>query len=417
MPVLLEKDRNIKLPAMKRVRQIFESKHTENVRQAIRKELLKEEIRERICPGETVAIAVGSRGISKIDEMVIELVAWTKEQGADPFIVPAMGSHGRGTAEGCIEILAEYGITEETTGVPIKASEEVVELGKIHDRIKNTDRVTRVYMDQDAFEADKTILINRIKPHTEFNGDVESGLCKLATIGLGRHTGCTSLHDEGTINFGTIIPAAARVVFDKANIAFGIAIVENAYDETMLVEAIPTEQIIEREKQLLVTARESMPSIGISPIDILIVEEIGKDISGIGMDPNVIGRFGPKAELLDIPEIGVIIALRLSKGSHGNACGIGIADLTTRELLSQMDFEATYANTIACGCDYETEYIPLVMADEEEAIAAAVKMLNIKEPDTSRIVRIKNTANLTEMEVSEAIWPEVEARNDRFCWE
>lgn len=416
MPVLLEKDRNIKLPAMRKVRQQFETKKIDDIKQRLWQELDKEEIANTVLPGDSVALAVGSRGISNIADMVIELVKWVRKQGAEPFIVPAMGSHGGGRAEGCVDILAEYGITEETVGAPIKADEDVVELGTLDSRAGSAAKGIKVYMDKDAFEADKTILINRIKPHTEFNGEVESGLCKLSTIGLGRHTGCTSLHDGGTINFGEIIPAAASMVFDKGGVAFGIAIVENAYDETMIIEAIPTDKIIEREKQLLITARESMPSIGITPIDILIVEEIGKDISGIGMDPNIIGRFGPKAELPYIPEIGEIIALRISKGSHGNACGIGIADFTTRKLLSQMDFEATYANTIACGCDYETEYIPLVMADEEEAIAAAVKTLKIKNPEKTRIVRIRNTADLEEIEVSEPIWPEIAANPGRFDW-
>lgn len=409
MPILLEQDRSITLPAMKRVRQQFESRSISDVSTALLQELEEKEMNDRIATGDRVAIAVGSRGINKIDEMVKTLVQWVKEQGANPFIVPAMGSHGGGTADGCREILAGYGITEEKAGAPIKADETVVQVGALKSGIA-------VYMDQDAYEADKTILINRIKPHTEFNGPVESGLCKLATIGLGRHTGCTSLHKGGTIHFDEIIPEAADLIFKHTNIAFGIALLENAYDETMMIEAIPTEQIYQRERELFITAKASMPSIGISDIDVLVVEEIGKDISGIGMDPNIIGRFGPKAEDPDIPQIGVIIALALSKGSHGNACGIGIADLTTRHLLDQMDFEATYANTIACGCDYETEYIPLVMADEEEALAVAVKMQGCPDPAKCRIVRIKNTADLSEMEVSEPIWEEIAKQPERFSW-
>ena len=320
-----------------------------------------------------------------------------------------MGSHGGGTPEGCIRILEDFGITEETVGVPIKADMDVVLLGTIENGIE-------VYTDRNSFEADMTVLINRIKPHTEFTGKVESGICKLSTIGLGRHKGCTSLHKGNTLNFNTIIPQAAKMVFEKSNIGFAIGILENAFDRIRMIEGMTAEEVFDREPELLKMAKASMPSIGIPEIDILVIEEIGKDISGFGMDPNIVGLIGPKADEPSVPKIGKTIVVRLSEKSHGNACGIGLADLTTREVYDNIDFESTYANSFACdgSFGYWTEYIPIVMNDEKEAIAGAIKMLRIKDSEKARIVRIKNTLKLAEIEVSESLKEYVMSRPERF---
>lgn len=407
MPILLPEDRNIEFPKMVKIRQKFDTYKIENIKQSVTKILRQREIEALIYPGQKIAIAVGSRKIDRIDQVIAGLTAGLMERGAAPFIVPAMGSHGGGRAEGCLQILKDFGITEETMGVPIMADMDVIKLGTTRGGID-------VYTDKDAYETDMTILVNRIKPHTEFSGNYESGLCKLSTIGLGRHVGCTKLHDGGTENFSEIIPQAAEIVFRESNIGFAIGIVENAYDEIKLMEGMTKDEIFSREPELLKTAKESMPSIGIRDIDVLIVEEIGKDISGIGMDPNIIGRFGPKANDPMIPHIGKIIVLRLSQQTHGNACGIGIADLTTKEVYDSINFESTYANCIACGCDYETEYIPLVMNDEQEALAAAIKMLKLPDPKKCRVVRIKNTLSLSEMEISDNLLDEIADRPDRF---
>lgn len=407
MPILLPKDRNVKLPEMLKIRQKFDGKMIEDVAETVAELMHSDKIRKMIYPGQKIAVAVGSRKIDRIDTVVISLIEILKDIGAEPFIVTAMGSHGGGTEEGCLKILKDMGITSEICGVDVKADTDVVLLGKTRGGID-------VYTDKNSYEADMTILVNRIKPHTEFNGRYESGICKLATIGLGRHTGCTSLHEGGTENFTYIIPEAAGIVFEKSNVGFALGIIENAYDKICHIELMTKDEIMDREPSLLDIAKENMPSIGIPETDILVVEELGKDISGIGMDPNVIGRFGPKATAPGIPVIGKIIVLRLSENTHGNACGIGIADLTTKQVYENIDFESTYANCIACGCDYETEYIPLVMTDEAEAIAAAVKMLKIKEPETCRIVKIKNTLELDTMEVSETLRGYIEENSDRF---
>lgn len=409
MPILLPEDRNVKLPEMLTVRQNFKDDRIEDVAARVHEILAEEKIEALIHPGQKIAVAVGSRMIDRIQIIVKQVIDELKARGAEPFIVTAMGSHGGGTAEGCRQILKDFGITEESVGAPIKAEMDVVKLG-------TTEGGIDVYMDQDAYEADMTILINRIKPHTEFTGRYESGICKLSTIGLGRHVGCTSLHKGGTLNFSTIIPQAAKVVFDKGNVGFAIGIIENAFDKVKMIEGMTKDEIFEREPELLKIAKASMPSIGIPEIDILVIGEIGKDISGFGMDPNIVGLIGPKAEEPNVPKIGKVIVLRLSEKSHGNACGIGLADLTTKEVYDNIDFESTYANSFACdgSFGYWTEYIPIVMTDEQEAIAGAVKMLRITEPEKCRIVKIKNTLNLREMQISENLRAVVEADSERF---
>ncbi len=409
MPILLPEDMNIKLPRMLKVRQKFESAQIDDVAARITEIMHEEKIASLVYPGQKVAVAVGSRMIDRIGIVVKQVILELKALGAEPFIVTAMGSHGGGTPEGCRQILEDFGITEETVGVPIKADMDVVLLGQISGGID-------VYTDKNSYEADMTVLINRIKPHTEFTGSVESGICKLSTIGLGRHKGCTSLHKGNTLNFNTIIPEAAHMVFEKSNIGFAIGILENSFDKIRMLEGMTAEEVFEREPELLKIAKASMPSIGIPEIDILVIEEIGKDISGFGMDPNIVGLIGPKADEPTVPKIGKTIVVRLSEKSHGNACGIGLADLTTREVYDNIDFESTYANSFACdgSFGYWTEYIPIVMNDEREAIAGAMKMLKIKDTENARIVRIKNTLKLSEIQVSESLKEYVESKPERF---
>lgn len=409
MPILLSEDRNVNLPKMIKVKQNFEDERIEDIEACISGVIQQDKISSLVHPGQKIAVAVGSRMIDRIQLMVKQLIKELKQRGAEPFIVTAMGSHGGGTKEGCEQILADFGITEETVGAPIKSEMDVVKLG-------TTEGEIDVFMDKNAYEADMTILINRIKPHTEFTGKYESGICKLSTIGLGRHVGCTSLHKGNTLNFSKIIPQAAKIVFDEGNIGFAIGVVENAFNKVKFIEGMLKDEIFDREPEILQIARESMPSIGIPEIDILVIEEIGKDISGFGMDPNIVGLIGPKSKEPTVPKIGKVIVLRLSEKSHGNACGIGLADLTTIEVYDNIDFESTYANSFACdgSFGYWTEYIPIVMSDEQEAIAGAIKMLRIKEPEKCKIVKIKNTLDLTEMEISETLKEYVLSKPKRF---
>lgn len=407
MPILLPKDANIKLPKMHKVQQIFEETTIHDIRAHIRHSMERREIDELLTPGKRVAIAVGSRKIDNIFLVVSQVIDLLKEKGCEPFIVPAMGSHGKGTSEGNREVLASFGITEEALGVKIKSDMDVVLVCK-------TENGIPVYMDKDAYEADMTILINRVKPHTDFNAPIESGLCKMAVIGLGKHIGCSVVHEKGFENFHRIIPEMAEILFRKTNIAMGIAIVENAYKKIQIMETLRTEEILRREPELLEIAKRSVARIKVPKMDILIVEELGKDISGGGMDTNVVGRYGPKANADTVPDIGKIIVLGLSDKTYGNVSGIGCADITTKKVLENIDFEATYANTLAVGDGYSTAYIPLVMDNEEEAIKVAIKMLKITDSAKCKIVKIKNTANLEEIQVSDEIMEYVSLRPKDF---
>lgn len=410
MPILLPKDLNIDLPEMIKVRQNYVNDLIEDVEGKVKEQIAQDKISSLIKPGQKVCVAVGSRCIDRINVIVKTVIDELKARGAEPFIVTAMGSHGGGTPEGCLQIAADFGITEETMGVPIKADMDVVHLGNL------ASNDLPIYWDKNAYEADMTVLINRVKPHTEFCGDIESGICKIAAIGLGRHVGCSSLHEANTANFDKILPETAQLIFDKANVGFAIALVENAFDKVKVLEGLTKDEILTREPELLKISRESMPSIGVDDIDVLVMEEIGKDISGFGMDTNIVGRIPAKANAPGIPKIGKLIVLRLSELSHGNACGIGLADLTTKEVYDNIDFVSTYANSIACGGSIGawTEFIPLVMTDEKEAIIVAIKQLGIQDPLKTRIVKIKNTLKLTEIEVSDNLREYIESKPERF---
>ena len=385
-----------------------------DIEEALEKELHKADILSKFKPGMNIAVAVGSRGICRIDKIVKKIVAVLKENGTIPFIVSAMGSHGGGTVEGQREILRGYGITKENIGAQVVVSLDVVELG-------NTSLGNAVYTDRTAYEADMTILINRIKPHTDFDGkgDIESGLCKMACIGLGNHIGCISIHKAGVEHFPGVLKQAASLVFSKSNIGFGIAIVENAVHEPYLIEAVPIENIFSRETELLQLAKMKMGKIQFDEIDILIIEEIGKNISGTGMDPNIVGRLGIKKDLVGIPAINCIAVLNLSEKTHGNATGIGLSDVTTQKVLQNIDFEITYANCLVSGSKLglACARLPIVMEDDNAAIAAALKIWGGEDTASCRIVRIKNTSELEHIYVSEALWPYVEGNPNLFEFE
>jgi hypothetical protein len=401
LPVLPRRVLDIPLPRMIKVLQKFESRGLADLERSIREQCLRREIRDRIRPGQRLALAVGSRGITNLARIVGTVADCLKTLGAEPFIVPAMGSHGGGTAEGQREVLHSLGISEHDIGVPIVSSMEVVRIGETSDGIP-------VLMNREAFLADMVVPIARIKPHTDFRGAYESGICKMLAIGLGSHEGCSRLHQEGFTHFHQLIPEVAGVFLKQAHIGFALALVEDAYEETAIVETVTAEDILEREPRLLKKAKAWMPRIMIPEIDILAVEEIGKEISGAGMDPNIIGRT-TQGILSDFsgPNIKRIVVLDLSEETHGNACGIGLADFTTKKVWGKIDLTATYANVIASG-NPEAGRIPVLMEGEKDAIQAALSCspgVNIDQP---RIVRIKNTLDLRVIHVSENMLPELE---------
>ncbi|MGI9952889.1 lactate racemase domain-containing protein [Moorellaceae bacterium AZ2] len=396
---------NVVLPRMYRIKQTFPDLALRDIAGKIREEMARTRIRERVAGGKRVAIAVGSRGINNIALIVKSVVEEVKRYGGQPFIVPAMGSHGGATAEGQKEVLERYGVTEEYAGAPIISSMEVVSLGK-------TAKGVEVFMDKEAYSADAIIAINRIKLHTDFRGEIESGVLKLLAIGLGKHKGAANIHRYGAWGLKEHIPEVAKVMIEKGPVALGIGIVEDAYDHTAIVEAMEPQEIEEREKRLLRTQRELMPSLPVAKIDVLIVNEMGKNISGCGMDTNVIGRIKIKGMPdPERPDIQVVVVLDLTEESHGNAVGIGLADLTTRRLVNKIDFEQMYANCITSTFP-ERGKIPVTLETDELAIKTAFLWIGPVDSQEAKVIRIKNTLELSEMYVSEACLRELKGRSD-----
>ncbi len=348
-----------------------------------------------VSPGMRVCLTGGSRGIDRIAEVLRAAVDCLREAGAVPFIVPAMGSHGGATPEGQLAILAGFGITPHTMGCEIRASMDTVELGEVAPGVP-------VFLDRIAFEtADLIVPVNRVKPHTGFSGPNESGLMKMIAIGLGKQKGADVFHRQGYGRFAELIPAVARHTMANAPIGFGLALVENGHSRLAQVEAIPVEQIEAREAELLDLARASMARLPLSPIDVLIVDEIGKDVSGVGMDPNVIGRGhdGPRAAG---PEIQRIVVRGLTVATEGNASGIGLGDVVLRRAVEAMDARKTYMNNVTAKTPEESR-IPLTVDTDREALAIAIATCVGVEAATARIMRVRSTKDLELLFVSEAL--------------
>jgi hypothetical protein len=318
-----------------------------------------------------------------------------------------MGSHGGATAQGQIQMLANLGMTEESLGAPILSSMEVVGVGSLSNDMP-------VYIDKNAASADGIIIVNRVKPHTDFRGDFESGLAKMTVLGLGKQKGAAVVHSYGVEGLLVLMPQAARLIVESTPVLFGLASIENAYHEVARIEAVLPEGIGgQQERELLKQAYALMPHFLFPEIDVLIVEEIGKNISGVGMDTKVIGRVKvhgvPDLASCDIRAIAV---LDLTPQAHGNASGIGLADVTTRRLVDQIDFEALYINCVTAGiCGIQRSFIPMVAPDDQAAIATALRVCGRPDPLQARIVRIKNTLSLGEIDVSESLARTIQAGN------
>jgi hypothetical protein len=392
------------LPEMARVRVRCEAPRIEDVGRAVEEECRRAGVVERAQPGQVIGIGCGSRGISRIVPAVAVIVHALQVRGARPFLFPAMGSHGAATAEGQRRVLEEYGLTEAAVGCPIKSTLETTTLGALEDG-------TPIHCDRHAAEADGIVLVNRIKPHTNFRGPVESGIVKMMCIGMGNVQGAAALHRHGFGAFDRLLPRTARFMLDRLPFLFGLGLVENACHETALLELIPAERLLEREEILLGRARELMGRLLFDRLDVLVIDEIGKNISGSGFDPNVSGRnnrFIPWSG----PEINKIVLLDLTEESHGNACGMGLADIITAGLYGKVDLEATYTNAVTAAY-LDSASIPVVMNSDREAIRLAVRtVVPGREPDACRLVRIKNTNELTNILVSKSLWGEVERHPD-----
>lgn len=392
----------MKFPRMVKIRQTFTGPVVSNMDDTIAEQLLQVRLDEMVKPGMRIAITAGSRGITNIAVIIRAVVNELKKRGAFPFIIPAMGSHGGATAEGQTEVLLSLGITEEFCSAPVISSMEVVPIGE-------TPQGLPVYVDKHAWEADGIIIMGRIKVHTDFKSPnhIESGLMKMAAIGLGKHKQAHLIHSYGVHGIRDIMPEVAKVMLQKANILCGVAIVENAFEQTAIIEAIRTEQIPKREGELLQLSASLMPKLPIDDTDILLVDEIGKNYSGTGMDTNIIGRIRILgAEEPRNPRIKYIIASGVSEESHGNALGIGLADLTTRKLFEAIDFQKMNENVVTSTFLHRA-MIPIVMENDREAIAAALRANWGVEPEKARIVRIPNTLHLEYLYVSEIFLPKI----------
>ena len=395
----------MKLPEMIKVRQIYEAPVVKNISEEIRRQFGQLTLPERLKKGSKVAVACSSRGIANYDLIVKETVNCLCGAGFDPFLFPAMGSHGAATAQGQKKVLENYGLTEKTTGVPIRSSLKTIRIGAIEKDIP-------ILIDSMACQADQIVLINRIKSHTEFEHEFESGLLKMMAIGLGKKEGASIYHKAFMIyGYPRIILSAAKQILDTGKIMFGVGIVENGYAQTAKISVIPGDEIINQEKKLLRIAKQLSPRLPFESVDLLIIDEMGKDISGSGFDTKVVGRILMPlvAKEPESPKVKRILVCDLTEKTAGNADGVGIADFVTRRLVDKIDFQALYVNALTGG-EPEHAKIPLTMETDREAIEAAIDSVGLIALDSLKIIRIKNTLELNEVEVSIAYKDQI---NDR----
>lgn len=387
------------VPQMVPVKQYFDHSHISDLRKVIEKSFREKLVEGRIAPGMSIAITGGSRGIRDITVILSTVVEYLKLLGAYPFIVPAMGSHGGATAKGQSEMLRNLGITEESVGCPIKSSMEVTMIG-------TTEKGKPIFIDSNAAKADGIVVINRVKAHTSFTGKYESGLMKMMAVGLGKQKGAHACHCEGHGKMAEHVEEYGKGVLQYANILFGIAILENAYDQIRNIELLFPEEFIRREPELLIEAKNNMPKIYLTDLDVLIVERMGKDISGLGMDPHVTGAFvskyawGPKRP-------SSLVVLDMTEKAHGNGTGIGVADITTQRLVDKIDFDATYANVLTAVMPRAAR-IPLIAENQQTAIQTAIYTSGCTDYSKLRMVKISDTLHVEKIWVTSALLKEVQ---------
>jgi hypothetical protein len=391
----------IPIPRMVKVRQSFERPQVADLAAELIARLRASGTLAGLKPGARIAVTAGSRGITNLPLILKTIASEIRRAGGEPFVFPAMGSHGGATAEGQQDMLAGMGVTEETAGAPIRSSMETVEIGVSANGFP-------VHIDRFACEADGVVVVNRVKPHVGFRGPCESGLMKMIVIGMGKQKGADICHELG---FGTMaenLQTMGRVVLAKVNILCGVAVLENAYHETAQVEVLGRDEIPAREPALLQEAWRLYPKIYFEQLDVLVIDEIGKDISGTGFDTNVVGRYHtPFAR--GGPSITRIACLDITARSHGNGNGLGILDFTTRRAFEKFDFDNTYPNSLTSTVPMSVK-IPMVLKNDRQAIQAAIKTCNILKKTDVRLARIRNTVALDEIAVSENLTPEVQAR-------
>ncbi|MDY6953895.1 MAG: lactate racemase domain-containing protein [Thermodesulfobacteriota bacterium] len=392
-------------PKMTLVGQRLCAQKVADVSAAVTKALQGLDLDKSAAPGRSVAVGIGSRGINHISLVASECVKFLKEKGFSPFVVPAMGSHGGNRPAGELSVLASLGITESTMGVPLQAAHEVVEIGRL-------DMDIPILMDRGAAEADHIVVINRIKPHTKFHGPIESGLTKMLTVGLGKGHGAALYHRVAIEHSFAVLQDAASQILKNRSILFGLAILENGYHDIAQISAVEPRDWLDQERLLLEKARSMLARIPFDPIDVLIIDEIGKDISGIGMDSNVTGRHRDLVgDFFTAPHVKRIFVRDLSPGTKGNGNGIGLADVTTQRLVEALDLEKTYTNALT-AISPEKAAIPMHFDKDRQCLEACLKTIGLVEPEAARIVRVKNTLTLDKLLVSQALESEVTSNPD-----
>lgn len=407
---LLEQIQNLNFPAplpdtLLSVQQIFEAPKIDDIIAGTKQALAESGLLENMKPGASVAVGVGSRGIANIPAIVRTVIGCMKEAGLNPYIVPVMGSHGGATAKGQLDVLTELGIIEESVGAEIRATMEVKQIGQIDDG-------PPLFQDLNATEADHTFLIGRIKPHTDFRSTLESGLAKMEVIGLGKQHGAALMHSMGVEGFQKYLAPAARIYETNTNVIGGLAILENAYEETAELICLSAAEIgTEKEVELQEKAKNLLASLPFPEIDILVVKEIGKNISGAGMDTNIIGRLmiPRQAENFGGPDIAIIVVLSLTEVTHGNASGIGLANVTTARVAQEIDWYSTYMNAITAGiAGVMRNTLPITLPSDQSAIQVGFRSCARTASD-ARYVFIDNTLSLEHLWVSPNLRAEVEA--------
>ncbi|MDE2667040.1 MAG: lactate racemase domain-containing protein [Acidobacteriota bacterium] len=393
-------------PKVVRVRQRFHSTRVEDIPDRVAREVGRLDLSGRLKPGDSVAITAGSRGVANIAAITRSLAEELKKRGARPFIVPAMGSHGGGTAEGQRGVLERYGITEVSMGVPVRATMETLPIGESPEGVP-------VVLDRNALEADHIAVVNRIKPHTDFDAEIESGLTKMLAIGLGKHQGAIRYHRANKrYGYYRVLTGVAEVVRRRCSILLGLGIVENGYDQTGAIEAMTSAELFEVEKRLLRVAKSWLARIPIDRGDLLLVDEMGKNVSGTGMDTNVIGRRASSGKpFAGAPRFSRIVVRDLTPESYGNAIGVGMADVVTRRLVDKIDTRPTYVNALT-STNLESVRIPVTVDSDREALETAISTSGAPSGEDCRMVWIRNTLKLDRFVASEALLDEVEANRD-----
>jgi len=390
------------LPRLFRLKQQLEGPTLGNIAAAVRESVRSLHLQDRVTAGQSVALTCGSRGVANIATITKAVVDELHSLQAAPFIVPAMGSHGEATADGQKKVLEHYGVTESAMRCPIRSSMDVIEIGRT--------KGTTVFCDKNAWGADHIVVVNRIGPHPDFSGDLESGLFKMMAIGLGKQHGAENYHRAGQhYSYAEIFPLIGQVVLDSGHVLFGLGVVENGYGETAKVKAVLPKEFAVEEKALLREAKSWKARLPFEAIDLLIVNEMGKNISGAGMDPHVIGRPAIQKPA-EKPHIRHLFVRDLTPESEGNAIGIGFADLTTWRLVRKINYQAMYMNGITSSDTHDSK-VPMAFDSDREAIETALNMNGLTPPGKARVVRIKNTLRLTEMDVSESLLSEIEGKD------